>query len=96
MINDFIEIYDIPDLVQDIDMPNDIDLKEIINTDSCENIIEFLKRNEALLPSILFYRKLIQRRTLHLTLVLGHSGGVRMGAVWWRISAVRVFLFFSS
>ena len=43
MINDFIEIYDIPDLVQDIDMPNDIDLKEIINTDSCENIIEFFE-----------------------------------------------------
>ena len=39
MINDFIEIYDIPDLVQDIDMPNDIDLKEIINTDSCEIIL---------------------------------------------------------
>ena len=40
MISDFIGVYDIPDLIQDMDIPNKINLEEFINTNSCENIIK--------------------------------------------------------
>ena len=43
MISDFIGVYDIPDLIQDMDVPNKINLEEFINTNSCENIIEFFE-----------------------------------------------------
>ena len=44
-LNNFIEIYDIPDLLQDTDLPDGINLEEFINVDTCKNIIEYFESN---------------------------------------------------